>query len=83
MAESEAKGIHAKLISADDASHSSHEEAIRDEVLRAADGITATDSGVPFYSTVHAAPARPAELDADYWYRNLRQPVRLSETVTA
>ncbi|KJS58810.1 type I polyketide synthase, partial [Streptomyces rubellomurinus] len=83
VAECEAKGIRAKVIPVDYASHSSHVEAIRDEVLRAAEGITATDSGVAFYSTVNAAPARAAELDAEYWYRNLRQPVRLSETVTA
>ncbi|MGA5819075.1 type I polyketide synthase [Kitasatospora sp. NPDC094028] len=83
VAECEAKGIRAKVIPVDYASHSSHVEAIRAEVLRAAEGITATDSGVAFYSTVTAAPAEAAELDAEYWYRNLRQPVRLSETITA
>ncbi|MQS13782.1 SDR family NAD(P)-dependent oxidoreductase [Streptomyces kaniharaensis] len=83
VAEYEAQGIRAKVIPVDYASHSSHVEAIRDEVLRAADGITATDSGVAFYSTVTAGPAEAAELDAEYWYRNLRQPVRLSETITA
>ncbi|TVL91390.1 type I polyketide synthase [Streptomyces sp. SAJ15] len=83
VAECEARGIRARVIPVDYASHSAHVEAIRDEVLRVAEGITATDSGVAFYSTVTAGRVDPAELDAEYWYRNLRQEVRLSETVTA
>ncbi|MDT3398009.1 type I polyketide synthase [Streptomyces sp. B1866] len=79
----EARGVRAKVIPVDYASHSAQVEAIREEVLRVGDGITATDSGVAFYSTVTAARAHAAELDAEYWYRNLRRPVRLAETVAA
>ncbi|MCQ6253334.1 acyltransferase domain-containing protein, partial [Streptomyces malaysiensis] len=36
---------------------------------------------VPFYSTVTGGVLDMAGLDAGYWYRNLRFPVRFEETV--
>src|SRR5262249_36316122 len=36
-----------------------------------------------FYSTVTAEPIDPTTLTAEYWYTNLRQQVRLQETVEA
>ncbi|HRI71305.1 MAG TPA: polyketide synthase dehydratase domain-containing protein, partial [Polyangium sp.] len=35
------------------------------------------------YSTVTAAKLQGSELDGSYWYRNLREPVRFSETMSA
>ncbi|MYU18588.1 acyltransferase domain-containing protein, partial [Streptomyces sp. SID8361] len=37
-------------------------------------------SEVPFYSTVTGEPVDTADLDAEYWYRNLRQTVELEAT---
>ncbi|MFH8371042.1 type I polyketide synthase [Streptomyces sp. NPDC018031] len=81
VAECEARGIRARVIPVDYASHSAQVEEIRDEVLRVAEGIVPTDSGVAFYSTVAGGRVDVSTLDADYWYRNLRQEVRLAETV--
>ena len=33
------------------------------------------------YSTVTGAKVEPEELDAGYWYRNLRQTVRFADVV--
>ncbi|WP_420710961.1 type I polyketide synthase, partial [Streptomyces sp. NRRL S-118] len=82
-AECEARGIRTKVIPIDYASHSAQVESIRDEILAIAEGIATTDSGVAFYSTVRAGRMDVAELDAEYWYRNLREPVRFADTVTA
>ncbi|WP_433655227.1 type I polyketide synthase [Nocardia sp. CA-128927] len=81
VADCEARGIRARVIPVDYASHSAQVETIRDEVLRVAEGIATTDSGVAFYSTVVGDRVDAAELDAEYWYRNLRQQVRLAETI--
>ncbi len=81
VAEHDARGVRAKVIPVDYASHSTDVESIREEVLTAAAGITTTDSGVAFYSTVTGGRLDPAELDADYWFRNLREPVRFADTV--
>ncbi|MFI6103487.1 type I polyketide synthase [Streptomyces sp. NPDC051310] len=82
-ADCEARGIRTRVIPIDYASHSAQVESIRDEILAIAEGIATTDSGVAFYSTVRAGRVDVAELDAEYWYRNLREPVRFADTVTA
>jgi len=81
IAECEERGIRARAIPVDYASHSAQVEAIREEVLRAAEGIVTTDSSVAFYSTVTGARVAATDLDTEYWYRNLRRPVRFAETI--
>ncbi|MFI9383505.1 type I polyketide synthase [Kutzneria sp. NPDC052558] len=70
-----------RRIPVDYASHTPHVAAIEAEVLAALAGITPRPASVPFYSTVIAGPLDTEGLDAGYWCRNLRQPVRFAETV--
>ncbi|OEV02813.1 type I polyketide synthase [Streptomyces oceani] len=81
VAEHEARGIRARVIRVDYASHSSHVERVRDEVLAVASEVATTDSGVAFYSTVSGTRMEPADIDAEYWYRNLREPVRYADAI--
>ncbi|MFF3690538.1 type I polyketide synthase [Streptomyces sp. NPDC002187] len=83
VADCEARGIRARRIPVDYASHSPQVEAIREEILSAGQGIATTDADVAFYSTVTCGRVRAADVDAEYWYRNLRQPVLLADTVRA
>ncbi|MFI9155804.1 type I polyketide synthase [Streptomyces sp. NPDC053367] len=83
VADCEARGVRARIVPVDYASHCEHVESIRDEVLEGVAGAATTDTGVAFYSTVVAGRVDPAELDAEYWYRNLREPVRFADTVQA
>ncbi|MDX3229222.1 SDR family NAD(P)-dependent oxidoreductase [Streptomyces sp. ME19-01-6] len=83
VAECEARGVRARIVPIDYASHSPQVEEIRDEVLRAAAGVTARDREVAFYSTVTGGRLATDRLDAAYWYRNLRERVRLEEAVRA
>ncbi|MGW2426382.1 type I polyketide synthase [Streptomyces sp. NPDC001709] len=83
VADCEARGSRARIVPVDYASHCDHVEAIRDEVLDGVAGAETTDTGVAFYSTVVAGRVDPATLDAEYWYRNLREPVRFADTVQA
>ncbi|WP_344044182.1 acyltransferase domain-containing protein, partial [Saccharothrix xinjiangensis] len=69
--------VPGKRIAVDYASHSAQVESVRDEVLEALDGITPREPGIPFHSTVDGATT----LDAEYWYRNLRQTVRFAPVV--
>ncbi|MGW7688970.1 type I polyketide synthase [Streptomyces asiaticus] len=77
----ERDGVRARRVPVDYASHSAHVEAIEDELLRDLAGIAPRPSAVPFYSTVTGGVLDTAELDAAYWYRNLRRTVRFDETV--
>jgi acyl transferase domain-containing protein len=63
------------------ASHSRFVEPMREEVIEALAGVSPRSGSIPFYSTVAAGSIDTRECDAEYWYRNLRQPVRF-EPVT-
>ncbi|MFH7600063.1 type I polyketide synthase, partial [Streptomyces racemochromogenes] len=76
-------GIRARLIAVDYASHSAHVEAVREQVLEALADITPRACEVPFYSTVTGGALDTDRLDAEYWYRSLRQTVRFDEATRA
>jgi acyl transferase domain-containing protein/acyl-CoA synthetase (AMP-forming)/AMP-acid ligase II/short-subunit dehydrogenase/acyl carrier protein len=78
LAECERNGVRAKRIPVDYASHSHYVERIQEDILAALAGITPTTPRIAFYSTVTSGRA---QLDADYWYRNLRGTVRFADTV--
>ncbi|MFB8173840.1 SDR family NAD(P)-dependent oxidoreductase, partial [Kitasatospora purpeofusca] len=69
------EGVRARLIDVDYASHSSHVEEIREQVLADLDGIVPRSGSVPFYSSVTGGLLDTKALDAGYWYRNLRETV--------
>jgi acyl transferase domain-containing protein/D-arabinose 1-dehydrogenase-like Zn-dependent alcohol dehydrogenase len=81
VASCEADGVRARRVAVDYASHSEQIDEIRAELLEALAPIAPVSGSVPFHSTVTGEPIDTAELDADYWYRNLRRTVRL-EPVT-
>uniref|UniRef100_UPI0037DA4D27 beta-ketoacyl synthase N-terminal-like domain-containing protein n=1 Tax=Streptomyces cellostaticus TaxID=67285 RepID=UPI0037DA4D27 len=65
------------------ASHSPHVDAVRDTLRADLAGIAPRTGRVPLHSTVTATALDGLELDADYWYRNLREPVQFEPTVRA
>ncbi|HEU5469700.1 MAG TPA: beta-ketoacyl synthase N-terminal-like domain-containing protein, partial [Actinophytocola sp.] len=75
------RGVRAKRIDVDYASHSVQVEEIREEILSGLAEIAPRSSQVPFYSTVTGEVLDTTELDAGYWYRNLRSTVRFADTV--
>jgi len=77
----EAEQIRARMIPVDYAAHSAQVEAIRAELLEGCGPIEPQEARVPFLSTVTAQSLDTTELDAEYWYRNLRETVRF-EAVT-
>ncbi|WP_407289323.1 SDR family NAD(P)-dependent oxidoreductase [Streptomyces sp. BP-8] len=79
MARCEEDGLRARRIPVDYASHSPQVEAVRDDLHRALAGITPNTPRVAFRSTVTGTFLQADDLGAEYWYRNLRQPVRLAE----
>ncbi|TDD94229.1 type I polyketide synthase, partial [Actinomadura rubrisoli] len=79
--ELQARGVRARRVPIDYASHSPHIEPLHDDLLAVLDGIAPRPSEVAFYSTVTAARLDTAELTGEYWYGNLRRPIRLQETV--
>ena len=81
LAECADQGVRARRIPVDYASHSPHVEVIRDKLLAALDGITPRVAEIPLHSTVTGGPIDTRELDAEYWYTNLRQTVLFDEVI--
>ncbi|WP_417159379.1 type I polyketide synthase [Streptomyces bottropensis] len=76
-----ARGVRARRVEVDYASHSVGVEVLRAEVPAVLAGLVPVASSVPFHSTVTAGRFDTRGLDGEYWYRNLRSTVRLEETV--
>ncbi|WP_404828579.1 SDR family NAD(P)-dependent oxidoreductase [Spongiactinospora rosea] len=77
----EGRGVRYKRVPVDYASHSGHVEVLRERLLEELAPIRPRPARVPFYSTVTGTQLDTAELDAAYWYTNLRQTVRFSPVV--
>lgn len=60
--------------------HSALVDSIKQPLLTALDGISPGRSDITFYSTVDPDAPAPS-LDADYWWRNVRQPVQFQNAV--
>ncbi|MET8544882.1 SDR family NAD(P)-dependent oxidoreductase, partial [Kitasatospora sp. NPDC004799] len=83
LAACEADGVRARRLPVDYAAHSAQVEAIREHLLTDLVGIAPRTADVPFYSTVTGEELDTAALDADYWYRNLREPVLFDRATRA
>ncbi len=83
LARCESAEIRARRVPVDYASHCAEVEVVRDEVLRGLTGIVPARAGVPVYSSVTGGTVTGRELDAEYWYRNLRETVRFEAGVRA
>jgi malonyl CoA-acyl carrier protein transacylase/thioesterase domain-containing protein/aryl carrier-like protein len=78
VAELESQGVFCRRLKVDYSSHSHHVDEIRGELKAALDDIRPREGSVPLYSTVTCERLSGRELDAEYWVRNLRQPVRFA-----
>ncbi|MDX3311413.1 SDR family NAD(P)-dependent oxidoreductase [Streptomyces sp. ME08-AFT2] len=75
----EAEDVRVRRVPVDYASHSPQVEEIRERLAADLAGITPRRTEVAFLSTLTGEPLDTTGLDADYWYRNLREPVRFEE----
>ncbi|MFG2622734.1 type I polyketide synthase [Streptomyces sp. NPDC048507] len=71
-----ARGVRARLIKSTVPGHSPLLDRFEEPMTRGLAGITPRPSAVALYSTVTGEPIDPAEMDAAYWFRNLRRTVR-------
>ncbi|MGW4502388.1 type I polyketide synthase, partial [Micromonospora sp. NPDC004336] len=81
VAHYESREVRVRRIPVDYASHSRHVEPLREQLLELLAGLRPRAGDVRFRSTVDGDWLDAAALDADYWYRNLRQTVRFDEAV--
>ncbi|WP_344585418.1 acyltransferase domain-containing protein, partial [Streptomyces lunalinharesii] len=76
-----ADDVRARRIAVDYASHSHQVEDLHEELLTVLADLAPQPSTVPFFSTVTGDWLDTTELDAGYWFRNLRGRVRFADAV--
>ncbi|MBT2527837.1 acyltransferase domain-containing protein [Streptomyces sp. ISL-99] len=79
--ELERRGVLCRTVKVNVASHSPVMDGIRQDLLARLADVRPAVPHKEMFSTVRCAPVRGADLDADYWVDNLRQPVRFAESV--
>jgi pimaricinolide synthase PimS1 len=81
VSELSSESVFCRRIDVDYASHSPHVDAILAELAAALSTITPRRAHIPILSTLLGSELDGSELDADYWCRNLREPVRLDRAL--
>ncbi|MFI1368652.1 type I polyketide synthase [Streptomyces griseochromogenes] len=74
-------GVRVRRLAVDYASHSPEVELVRERVLAELAPVSPKATDIPFHSAVTGGVLAGTELDAGYWYRNLRLPVRFYDAV--
>ncbi|MFP4440312.1 MAG: acyltransferase domain-containing protein, partial [Chloroflexaceae bacterium] len=75
------QGVFCRHVKVDVASHSPQVDPLLDELAEVLAAVQPQAGEVPLYSTVQAEVIVGQTCTADYWVRNLRQPVRFGPTV--
>jgi len=81
LQELERDEIFCRRIKVDVASHSAHMDPLREDLARRLNGIRPRAAAIPFYSTTLGRIEDGTGLTAEYWVRNLREPVLFSTAV--
>jgi acyl transferase domain-containing protein/NADPH:quinone reductase-like Zn-dependent oxidoreductase/SAM-dependent methyltransferase/NADP-dependent 3-hydroxy acid dehydrogenase YdfG len=77
----ERRGIFSRMLRVQYAFHGPALEPVRDELLRSIAGIEHHPARLPIYSTVTGRRLTDTELVHNYWWRNIREPVRFADAV--
>ncbi|WP_433544540.1 SDR family NAD(P)-dependent oxidoreductase (plasmid) [Streptomyces sp. CA-294286] len=76
-----ARGVFFRDLGLDYAFHSRAMDDQADPLAAALDGLEPQEGEIPLYSTVTGGRLPGAAMDPDYWWDNVRQPVRFAEAV--
>ncbi len=80
----EKRQVFCRILQVEIPYHSRHMEPLKDELMGSLRELDLRPAAIPFYSTVtgrRAGLAGARELDAEYWWRNVRNPVLFAEAM--
>ncbi|NGO67240.1 acyltransferase domain-containing protein [Streptomyces sp. SB3404] len=78
-----AGGVRSQVVVSNVSSHCSQMDQLHDDLLAGLGPLRPAATDVALYSSVRAAEVDGRELDAHYWFANLRRPILLHDTVGA
>ena len=73
--------VFCRFLQTEYAFHSAQMDSLADGLRTDLQGVVGGAARVPMISTVTGEPVRAREIDADYWWRNVRHPVRFAAGV--
>ncbi|KAB8192725.1 acyltransferase domain-containing protein [Nonomuraea phyllanthi] len=76
-------GVFCRRVDVDYASHAPQVEPVREALLEALSAIKPNSCAVPLHSSAHDRIVEGTDLDAGYWFENLRRPVRFAAATRA
>ncbi|WP_447002267.1 SDR family NAD(P)-dependent oxidoreductase [Saccharothrix isguenensis] len=79
----ERRGVSCQRVDVTYAAHSPQIDPVRQPLLAGLAGLAPGETAVPFLSTVTGGELPGTALDRDYWWRNLRETVRVDLAVRA
>ncbi len=79
----DARGVFNRQVRVQVAYHSHQMEPLQEIMLKSLESVRGKMATTPLYSTVTAHSERGTHLNADYWYRNARQPVLFTDALSA
>jgi acyl transferase domain-containing protein/aryl carrier-like protein len=77
----EERQVFTSFLKVNYAFHSPQMEPVQDEMMRALGTLSPADATTSFFSTVTGRREEGDVFTADYWWRNVRQPVRFADAV--
>src|SRR5690348_13776625 len=82
-AEARRRGVAFRALDLDFAFHSAAMDPIREQLLADLAGLTSSAPRARLLSTVTGEPVCAGQLDAEYWWHNIRSPVRFTDATAA
>jgi acyl transferase domain-containing protein/NADPH:quinone reductase-like Zn-dependent oxidoreductase/acyl carrier protein len=73
------RNVFNKMLTVEVAYHSYQMDPLEDELQRSLASVKANKSTLPLYSTVTGTIMEGSEFGCDYWWQNVRQPVRFAK----
>jgi acyl transferase domain-containing protein/NADPH:quinone reductase-like Zn-dependent oxidoreductase/acyl carrier protein len=81
VAELQQRGVMCRMLHVNYAFHSPQMESFKDELIDILRGLEPGPATIPIVSTVTGAPATAHDYAAEYWGRNIRQPVQFAMAI--
>jgi acyl transferase domain-containing protein len=73
--------IFNRFLATEYAFHSEQMDSLQEGLQHDLAGIAGAEAKIPMISTVTGEPVRGPEMDANYWWRNVREPVHFADSI--